>query len=155
MSYPARAEGLVNSTSLFIERIVCEVSWRLNRTAAYWPPNSSGYHSLSFPFSWDAQLAARGPSLCWNMVLIPASSVQLIWISCRRGYIIIWRSPTSCERHICTHFNPSTIKVIPLSPDIFDQMHLLFTQVHFFFWQLGRGQYVTQADSVVQVRTVY
>ena len=29
------------------------------------------------------------------------------------------------------------------SPDIFDRMHLLFTQVHFFFWQLGRGQYVT------------
>ena len=28
-------------------------------------------------------------------------------------------------------------------PDIFDRMHLLFTQVHFFFWQLGQGQYVT------------
>ena len=28
-------------------------------------------------------------------------------------------------------------------PDIFDRMHLLFTQVHFFFWQLGRGQYAT------------
>ena len=28
-------------------------------------------------------------------------------------------------------------------PDIFDHIHLLFTQVHFFFWQLGRGQYVT------------
>ena len=27
--------------------------------------------------------------------------------------------------------------------DIFDRMHLLFTQVHFFFWQLGRGQYAT------------
>ena len=24
-----------------------------------------------------------------------------------------------------------------------DRMHLLFTQVHFLFWQLGRGQYVT------------
>ena len=28
-------------------------------------------------------------------------------------------------------------------PDIFDRMHLLFTLVHFFFWQLGRGQYAT------------
>ena len=29
--------------------------------------------------------------------------------------------------------------------DTFDRMHLLFTQVHFFFWQLGRvgGQYTT------------
>ena len=27
--------------------------------------------------------------------------------------------------------------------DNFDRMHLLFTQVHFFLWQLGRGQYAT------------
>ena len=44
-------------------------------------------------------LGAWGPSLCWDMVLIPASSLQLIWTSCRRGYIIICRPPTSCERH--------------------------------------------------------
>ena len=25
-------------------------------------------------------------------------------------------------------------------PDIFDWMHLLFTQGHFFFWQLGQGR---------------
>ena len=33
----------------------------------------------------------------------------------------------------------------PWSPDIFDWMHLLFTRVHFFFWQLDRvgGQYAT------------
>ena len=39
------------------------------------------------------------PSLCWDMVLIPASFLQLTWTSCCRGYIIIWRPPTSCERH--------------------------------------------------------
>ena len=110
-------------------------------------PNSSGYRSISFLFSWAAQPGAWGPSLCWDVVLIPATSLQLIWTSCRRGYIIIWGPPTSCERHICTQFNPSTVKVIPWSPDIFDWMHLLFTQVHFFFWQLGLvgGQYVTAA----------
>ena len=37
----------------------------------------------------------------------------------------------------------STLRQSRLSPDIFDWMHLLFTQVHFFFWQRGRGQYVT------------
>ena len=47
------------------------------KTATYWPLNSSGY----------------------DMVLIPASSLQLTWTSCRRGYIIIWCPPTSCERH--------------------------------------------------------
>ena len=33
------------------------------KTATYWPPNSSGYHSLSFLFSWAAQPWAWGPSL--------------------------------------------------------------------------------------------
>ena len=37
----------------------------------------------------------------------------------------------------------STLRQSRLSPDIFDRMHLLFTQAHFFFWQLGRSQYVT------------
>ena len=27
--------------------------------------------------------------------------------------------------------------------ETFERMHLLFTQVHFLFWQLGRGQYAT------------
>ena len=108
-----------------------EVSWRLNRTVTYWPPNSSGYSSISFPFSWAVHPGVWGPSLCWDMVLIPASSLQLVWTSCRRGYIIIWRPPTSCERHICTQFNLSTVKVILWSPDIFDCMHLLITLMHF------------------------
>ena len=63
-----------------------EVSWRLNRSATYWSPNSSGYGSISFPFSWAAQPGAWRPSLCWDMVLIPASSLQLIWTSCCRVY---------------------------------------------------------------------
>ena len=62
-------------------------------------PHSSGHNSVSFPFFWAAQPGTRGPSLCWDMVLIPASSLQLIWTSCRRGYITIWCPPTSCERH--------------------------------------------------------
>ena len=92
-------------------------------------PHSYGHNNVSLPFSWATQPGAWGPSLCWDMVLIPASSLQLIWTSCRRGYIIIWRPP--CERHICIQFNPSTVKVIPWSSDIFDRMHLLFTPVHF------------------------
>ena len=37
----------------------------------------------------------------------------------------------------------STTRQSKSSPDILDRMQLLFTQVHFFFWQFGRGQYVT------------
>ena len=54
----------------------------------------------------------------------------------------------------CTQFNPSTVKV---TPDIFDWMHLLFTQVHFFFWELGRvgGQYATlQLAGTVEIPRV-
>ena len=36
----------------------------------------------------------------------------------------------------------STLRQSRLSPGIFDRMHLLFTQVHFCFWQLSWGQYV-------------
>ena len=117
--------------SHFIERVVCERELKTKQRLQHIdPPNSSGYHSLYFQFSWAAHPGAWGPSLCWDIVLIPAFSLQLIWTSCRRGYIIKWHPP-SWERHICTQVNPSTVKVIPWFPDIFDRMHLLFTQVHF------------------------
>ena len=61
--------------------------------------HSYGYNRVSFPFSWAAQPGAWRPILCWYMVLLPASSLQLIWTSCRRGYIIIWHPPISCKRH--------------------------------------------------------
>ena len=77
-------------------------------------PQSSGHHSLSFPFSWAAQPEPWGPSLCWDMVLIPASSLQLIWTSCRRGYIIIWRPPTFCERHNSHSIKPFDSQSYPL-----------------------------------------
>ena len=92
-----------------------EVSWRLNKTATYWPPNSSGYSSISFSFSWAAQPGAWGEgSVCWVMVHIPASSLQLIWTSCHRGYIIIWHPPTSCERHNSHSIQPFDSQGCPL-----------------------------------------
>ena len=98
-----------------------EVSWRLNKDCnILTPPVPS---SLAALLSRSAGLLNRGPwgylALCWVLVLSTASYLQLIWISCRRGYIIIWHPPTSCERHICTQFNPLTVKVIPwyLRPD--------------------------------------
>ena len=69
---------------------------------------------ISFPFSWAAQPGTRGSSLCWDMVLIPATFLQLIWTSCRRGYIIIWRPPTSCERHNSHSIQPFDSQGCPL-----------------------------------------
>ena len=115
----SRHSSLEKYTSHFIKKgCVWEGVGDRTKTATYWPPNSSGYHSLSFLFSWAAQLEAWGASLCWDMVLIPAPSLQLTWTSCRRGYIIIWHPPTSCECHNFT-LN-STPQGHPWSPDIFD-----------------------------------
>ena len=91
--------SLEKYTSHFIERVVCERELETEQRLQHIDSHSSGYHSLSFLFSWAAQPGAWGPSLCWDMVLIPVSSLQLNWTSCRRGYIIIWRPPTSCECH--------------------------------------------------------
>ena len=45
------------------------------------------------------------------------------------GYVIIWHPPTSCKRHNSHSIQP--VDSQGYSPDIFDRMHLLFTQVHF------------------------
>ena len=82
------------------------------------------------------------------MFLNPASSpnwsgLQTDWISCALSYIIVQHPPSSCGRHKLHSFNPYTVKVIILI--LLDRMHLLFTKVHFLFWQPGRvgGQYTT------------
>ena len=116
-------------------------------------PHSYGHNSVSFR---SPVLLNRGPGvqLLWDMVLIPAFSLQLIWsyelqllnlgtwgpplLDAGSLYRIL--SPTNSnflctELYYCftsTQFNLSTVNVIPL--DTFDRMHLLFTQVHFLFW---------------------
>ena len=83
-------------------------------------PHSSGYSSISFPFFWVAQQGARGPRLCWELVLTlrtgtltSFSDLQLINFSVAPGYIILLRPPASCGVTIRTQFNTSTVKVIP------------------------------------------
>ena len=95
------------------------------QTATYWPPVPL---SLAALLSRSAGLLNRGPwgpiALCWVLVLSTASYIQLtgsnsLNLSVAPGYIIVWHPPASCGRHICTQFNPSTVKVIPwyLRPD--------------------------------------
>ena len=97
------------------------------QTATYWPPVPL---SLAALLSRSAGLLNRGSwepiALCWVLVLSTASYLQLtdfsqLNLSVAPGYIIVWSPPAFCGRHICTHFHPSTVKVIP---DIFDRMHM-------------------------------
>ena len=141
--------SLEKHTTHFIERVVCERELETEQRLQHIdPPILLAITAFLSPFSWFVQPVPCRPSLCWDRVLIPASSLQLTWTSCRRGYILIWHPPTCCERH-----NSRTIQPLD-SHDIFDRMHLLFTQVHFFFWQLGRGQYVTPTLASRIVRDV-
>ena len=132
--------SLEKYTSHFIESVVCERwvgDW--TKTATYWPPSSSSDSSASFSFSWAAQLGAWRPRLStesWFPLLDLEHWLQALNSNCLTscltpGYIIVLRQLNSTHRQS------------RLSPDLFDRMRLLFTQVHFFFWQLGRGQYAT------------
>ena len=90
--------SLEKYTSHFIERVVCERELETEQNCNILTPNSSGYNSISFPIFLGCSTE--------GLVLIPASSLQLIWTSCRRGYIIIWSPPTSCERRNSPSIQP-------------------------------------------------
>ena len=118
-----------------------EVSWRLNRTATYWPPQLFWLQQHFFLFFWAAQPGGLGTQLLlghgsYSSIFSP-TDLNLLSLGLYNNLTptyFLWASKFILN---------STIRQSRLSPDIFDRMHLLFTQVHFFFWQLGRGQYVT------------
>ena len=96
-------------------------------------PSSYDYSSTSFSFCWAAQpgvTEGRKPS-AWSWFSLrrtaTATDSNSPKLSVAPGYIIVWHSPASCGRRICTELNPSTGQ-----GDIFDLMHL------FLDWRLGR-----------------
>ena len=90
------------------------------RTATFWP---SVFSSTPFSFCWAAQpgaLRAQPSSESWfSLTRTATTDSKLSELPVAPGYIIVWSPPASCERHICTQFNPSTVTVIPwyLRPD--------------------------------------
>ena len=112
-------------------------SWRPNRTATYWPPLLWPQQRF-FPVLLGCSTEGLGAQPLWDMVLIPASSLQLKLLNrgswgplllgagslyrilsptdsnflCR-GYIIIWRPLLFLRAsQFHTQFNPSTVKAI-------------------------------------------
>ena len=88
------------------------------QTATYWPPVPL---SLAALLSRPAGLLNRG-SGCWfslQHLISNLTDSKLTEFPVALGYIIIWRPPASCGCHICTQFDPSTVKFIPwyLRPD--------------------------------------
>ena len=107
------------------ERVMCE-RWVGNwaETARYWLLALLAIAALlSHPagqLNLRAELSAVSGSHCFELQqLTPNSDLQLTELPVAPGYIIVCRPPASCERHICTEFNPSPVKAIPwyLRPD--------------------------------------
>ena len=102
---------------------VWEVSWRLNRDCNILTSSSSVFSCTSFLFCYAVQLGAlrAQPSTeSWfSLPQIATTDSKLTELPVAPGYITVWRPPASCGCHICTQFNPSTVKVIPwyLQPD--------------------------------------
>ena len=105
------------------------------KTATYWPPSSSVFSSPSFSFWWTAQpgalraqLSAGSGSHCLEQQQpTPNCKLQTNRPSCRTGLY-------HCMSSTCFLWaSNSTRPQSRLSPDIFNRMHLLFTQVHFLF----------------------
>ena len=111
-------------------------------------PHSIGHNSVSFPFSWAAQLGAWGPTLLGAgflyCIFSPTGLVsKLTDFLSSPSYIIVQRPP-SCGRHNFELIQPVHSQGYNI---LFDRMHLLFTLVHFLFWQPERvvRQYTTPA----------
>ena len=121
-------------------------SWRPNKDCNILTPPAPPAIAVSFLFSWAAQPGAWGPSLSaesWFPQLDLEHWLQALNSNCLTscltpGYIIVLRPLNSTRRQ------PKP------PPDILNRMHLLFTQVHFLFWQLGRfgGQYTTLTNKI-------
>ena len=135
-------------------------------------PYAYDHNSVSFPFFWAAQQGSWGPSLSgtWSSfqhLLSNSSELQLLnrksWgpLLLGTGSLYSMLSPTNLNflsPGLYNNLMPSLLSVSvtishliqPLDSQSYiliflDRMHLLFTQVHFLFWQLGRigGQYAT------------
>ena len=168
--------------SLYLKGWCVRGSWRPNRTTTYLPPLLWPQQRF-FPVLLGCSTGDLGAQPLWGMVLIPASSLQLIWSSefqlLSRGsggppllgagslYNIL--SPTDLNFRSSGLFNNLTPTILPASATIslsiqpvhsqgyilicLDRMHMLFTQVHFLFWQLGRvgGQYATVVIPIFKI----
>ena len=122
--------------SLYWKGCVWEGVGDRTKTATYWPPPT--LLAITAFLSHSPGLLTQGPggsSLCWDMVLILASSLQFTRTSCHWGYIIIWHPPTSCKHHNFT-FNSTPRQsrspliswyLLPDAPVIYTGAFLLLT----------------------------
>ena len=142
-------------------------SWRLNRTATYWPPTLmaitvflSRFPGLLRPGAWGPRLSGTWSS--FQHLLSNWTELQLLnrgsWGPplLGAGYLYSTLTPTALNFLSPRLYNNLTSTLLPASVTIshsiqpldsqgyilifLDRMHLLFTQVHFLFWQFGGSE---------------
>ena len=112
-------------------------------------PHSYGQNSVSFPFYWAAQPGVWEPSLsgCWcSLPHLIFNWLNFLYTELYNGStptFFLWASQIALIQPI--HGQGYILIFL-------DRMHLLFTQVHFLFWQPGRvgGQYTT-TESICKI----
>ena len=112
-----RNSSLEKYTSHFIERVVCERELETEQNCNILTPTLLAITAFLFRSPGQLNREPEGPA---SLGHVPKSSIfsqtHLIsnWLtSCLHlGYIIVQRSPSSCERHKSHSFNPSMVKVI-------------------------------------------
>ena len=135
--------SLEKYTSHFIERVVCEreleTEQRLQHIDA--PPQLFMLSQPCFPVLLGCSTGCLGAQH-----LLEHGSHSSIFSPTDLNFL----SPGSYNNLTSTYFLRtsqfalnSTPRLSRSPPDIFDRIHLLFTQVHFFFWQIDWGQYAT------------
>ena len=116
-------------------------SWRRNRTATYWPPLLWPQQRF-FPILLGCSTGGLRAQPLWVLVFSTASYSNWLKFLCTELYnsstytFFLWASQIALIQPV----HGQGYILIFLA-----RMHLLFTQVHFLFWQLGRvgGQYTT------------
>ena len=130
---------------LSLYRIVCERELESEQNSNILSPTVMAITAF---LSRSPGLLNRGPGGPASLehgphssIFSPTGLISNCLTSCLHpGYIIV-RRPPSCERHKSRSIQPVHGQGYILI--FLDWMHVLFTQVHFLFWQLGGGQYVT------------
>ena len=119
------------------ERVMCERwvgDWTM--TAAYWPPASLAIAALHSHPAGLLNRGSWGPSSLLGLVLTASNcnnwlqTPNSLKLPATLGYIIVWHPPASVS--VASALNSTRLQS-RLSPDIFDRMQLLFTQVYFLF----------------------
>ena len=132
------------------ERVVCE-RWVGDGTDCnILTPSSSNYSSTSFSFCWAAQLGVTEglKSSVWSWFSLPWTATQtpINWLQLTQA--ICGTSLYNCLMPTCFLWVSQLHWIQPVHrsrwyPNIFNRMHLLFTQVHLLIDSSVEGQYVT------------